>query len=179
MVRHAATNTKPSSRTCKLRISAVQRRNRASAVGKLDEKKIFSFIRDAFLIENGEIDPNAMEKIAFAETQVSEMKRLSLSLTNLKLFASTELMDAAVRVYQSLRVVVEQTAQPMTKAAALQATGVELDKFMQIFRAERGLTPYVKSDAESASAGYVETLKEQVAVFRREAEEQTRTAGRT
>ena len=148
-------------------------------VSVVDEKKIFNFIRDAFLSENGEIDPNAMEKIAFAETQVSEMKRLSLSLSNLKLFASTELMDAAVRVYQSLRVVVEQTAQPMTKAAALQATGVELDRFMQIFRAERGLAPYVKSDAERASAGYMETLKEQVAVFRREAEEQTRSAGRT
>lgn len=148
-------------------------------VSSIDEKNIFNFLRDAYLSERGEIDPNAMEKIAFAETQVSEMKRLSLALTNLKLFASTELQDAAVRVYQAMQVVASQTTNPMPKSAALGAAAIELDTFVNVFREERGLPKYDKSDAARAQAGYVETLKKQVAVFQEEANERMRAAGVT
>lgn len=148
-------------------------------VSSVDEKNVFNFLRDAFLSESGEIDPNAMEKIAFAEMQVSEMKRLSLALANLKLFASTELQDAAVRVYQAMQVVVGQTTNPMAKSAALHAAAVELDTFVNVFREERGLPKYESSDAERAQAGYVETLKKQVAVFQEEANERMRATGVT
>lgn len=120
-----------------------------------------------------------MEKLAFAETQVSEMKRLSQSLHNLKLFASKELMDAASRVYQAMQVVVGQTTEPMAKAAAMKAAAEELHGFVNIFREEQGLLPYEQSDAEKAQASYMETLKKQVDAFQKEADEHLQKAGFT
>lgn len=145
----------------------------------VDENKLFNFLRDRVLSDAGEIDPNAMEKMAFVETQVTELKRLGLSLSNLKLFASTELQDAAVRVFEALRTVVRQTTEPMAKNAAMQAAAIELEKFVNVFRQERGLPKYETSDAARAQAGYMETLKEQVETFQEEARQHMRAAGFT
>lgn len=137
-------------------------------VSAIDEKGIFNLFRDQFLTEEGIIDPNAMEKFAFAETQLTEMKRLALSLTNIKMFASKELMDAAVRVYSAMQTVAQSTTNALAKKAAMNAAGVELDKFVNTFRTERGLPTYDLPDSERAQGEYLKTLKEQVDVFRAE-----------
>ncbi len=146
-------------------------------VSAIDEKGIFNLIRDQFLTDQGAIDPNAIEKIAFAQTQVSELKRLGLSLTNLKMFASKELMDSAVRVYTAMQTVAQSVTNVLAKKAAMDAAAIELDQFVNIFRTERGLPVYEKSDAEQAQAGYLKTLKAQVDAFRAESRGMSRNSG--
>ncbi|MBY6368139.1 hypothetical protein [Rhodococcoides corynebacterioides] len=146
-------------------------------VSAIDEKNIFNLIRDMFLTEQGATDPNAMEKIAFAQTQVSELKRLGLSLTNIKMFASKELMDSAVRVYSAMHSVAQSTTNALAKKATMDAAAVELDQFVNIFRSERGLPVYGKTDAEQAQAGYLKTLQAQVDIFRAESRGMSRDSG--
>lgn len=133
-----------------------------SLTKSLDVKGVFNAMRDMFNTERGVDDPKALEKFMFAETQVDEMVSLSKAFHRLKVVAPNDITEAASKVVTAFQVLASMTTQPLAKPAGLQAAGVELDGFVNVFRQYIKLDPFTEQDAKRAAESFVVTLKKQV-----------------
>lgn len=145
----------------------------------LDVKSIFNILRDLVNNEAGRPDPKAFEKIAFAETQVEEFKKLTGPYQRLQMVASPKLLTAATRLMAAMTGIQKTIAQPLARPVATKAAGDELNLFINTFREEAGREAYSPSDAQRDAMSFMQTLKQQVASFMEEAKEDMRAAGFT
>ncbi|MGW4067203.1 hypothetical protein [Nocardia grenadensis] len=145
-------------------------------IGAIDTKAIFNALRDAVL-QPGQIDPKGMSKVAFAETQIDEMKRVGKAYSDLKLEAPSQIMSAATRSYQALQMLTRATTEPFAKAVLVKTAAEELNKFIEVFRDHFGIGRYGYEDAERDTETFVDTLKVQIRDFVEEAKHDLREAG--
>lgn len=143
----------------------------------LDVKGVFNVFRDALNDRTGKVDPNAMAKAMFAETQVDEMKRVGKAYSDLKLEAPGPIMQSATRVYRALQELMRTTTQPLARPVTFKSAAAELNAFIEVFRDHFGIDRYSEDDAKRETATYLETLQAQTDDFIEEAKRDMREAG--
>ncbi|WP_157171748.1 hypothetical protein [Nocardia higoensis] len=128
----------------------------------IDVRGIFNEIRDRILTSAGIGDPKASEKIDLVSSQIDDMAQLAKVYNKVKFNAPSEIVGEATELYQSLAAITQQATHPMAKAAAVNAAGKTLDKFINTYRSYYGLETYSEDDAKRSTATYLDTLKQQV-----------------
>lgn len=143
----------------------------------LDVKNIFNMLRDMVNTASGQPDPKAFEKIAFAETQVEEFKRLTGPYQRLQMVGSPRLLSAGTRLVAAMTGIQRTITEPIARTVATKAAGEELNSFINTFREEAGREAYSQSAARQDAMTFMATLKQQVDAFMKEAQEEMHAAG--
>lgn len=147
--------------------------------GSLDIKGVFNFLSDAYHNASGLPDPKAMEKIAFAETQMEEFKKIAGPFQRLQMVASPKLMTSAIQLSAAMAMIQRTITEPLARPVAVQAASGQLLHFINTFREETGRGEYSPSEAQLDALSFMATLKQQVDAFIDEAKRDMREAGFT
>jgi hypothetical protein len=146
-------------------------------IGTIDTKRIFNILRDWFNNQTGQDDPKAMDKFDHSERVLEAQKRIAVPMNKLKMFAPTNVLDAASRLTTALTTTAPYTTDPVAQQVARKAAGEELANFTNVFRAEVGKDQYSEGAQREAALSFLDILRKQTDDLVEESMDAMRAAG--
>jgi hypothetical protein len=146
-------------------------------VSSIDVKGIFNALRDMFYDRVGMADPMADAKMDHGEKVMAQMMRIAVPVNTLKLVAPVDVLDSAMRTFEAVKTLIQQTTEPFAKPIAHQAAAAELNNFYNVFRQAVGREPYTDERARDQALSFMETLKKQRDDYIEEAKAEMKAAG--
>lgn len=143
----------------------------------IDVKGVFNALRDMFFDHLGKVDPNAEAKFDVAIQRGEDTKRLVTPFNKLRLIAPVNVLNAATELNAAILAVLRTTTEPFATPVVLKTAGDQLDKFINVFRAEIGRDEYTRSTAQQGVVTFLENLKQQTDSYIEAAKAEMKAAG--